>query len=486
MGRSQPDTSCSKGTESIVVANPQRYERAFALLREHLEREQSEPIARYRSPRELLEELDLGLESEGVDDDAMFAQLSRILERTPRTTTTRFFNQLFGGRGEFGTIGEVLAAFLNSSMYTFKAGGPQVLIEQEVTSHMARLAGFEEGEGLFTPGGSMSNLVGMLLARNARHPQTREEGMGARRMTLYVSELCHYSIPKNAGIMGLGRENARPVATDERGRMRPDALRAAIASDLRDGHEPFLIVGTCGTTVLGAFDPVAEIADIAQEHELWLHLDAALGGSLLLSEKGRDLMRGCDRADSMTWNAHKLLGVPLPASTILTRKKGQLYESLCQKASYLFQSDEDEYDLGTQSIQCGRRNDALKLWATWKSQGDQGLARRVDRLIELAQYAAARVRGIEGLMLSKDPESVTVCFEVEGKRSDEICELLRREQRELVGYGIVDGRRVIRLACVNDDVDESDLDTFFVELLEVAQRAGDGDNSVGKQAVTKE
>ncbi len=469
----------SRSSEARVRSD--RYERAFDLIREHFEREGSEPVAAYRSPKELHEELDLGLSAEGTADEVLFEALRSILARTPRTTSTRFFNQLFGGRGDIGTIGELLAALLNSSMYTFKAGGPQVLIERELTRRMARLAGFEEGEGIFTPGGSMSNFTGMLLARNVHQPRAREEGVGGRRMTVYASQLCHYSIPKNAGMLGIGRENVRRIATDERGRMLPDALRRAIGEDRSAGCDPFLIVGTCGTTVLGAFDPVEELVEIAREEGLWLHLDAALGGSLLLSDRARGLLAGCEAADSMTWNAHKLLGVPLSASVILTRQKGHLFGSLSQKASYLFQSDEDDYDLGTRSIQCGRRNDALKLWAVWKSQGDRGLATRVDRLLELARYAAARIRDIKGLVLAKDPESVTVCFEVEGRRSEEVCELLRREQRALVGYGIVDGRRVIRLACVTDDIEESDLEVFFEEVLEVAPRASIGDNAVAPE-----
>jgi glutamate/tyrosine decarboxylase-like PLP-dependent enzyme len=155
-----------------------------------------------------------------------------------------------------------------------------------------------------------------------------------------------------------------------------------------------------------------------------------------------------------------------------------MFESLSQKATYLFQSDEDDYDLGTRSIQCGRRNDALKCWAAWKSQGDAGLARRVERLFSLTRHAADQVRERPGLMLCRDPESVTVCFEVEGKSSETICETLRREQRALVGYGIVDGRRVIRLACVTPQIDFTDLDVFFDEIQRVSAKTPAGDNQV--------
>lgn len=453
-----------------------RLERTFALLRRHLERESERPVTPYSSPAELLARLRPSVPQHGVDDDALFAQLDTILDTTPLTTTRRFYNQLFSGRDDFGVIGEILAAFLNSSMYTFKAAGPHVLLEKVLTAHMAGKIGYPAGEGTFVPGGSAANLVSMLCARNARRPEARNEGLRGAPLTLYASELCHYSIPKMAGVIGVGRENVRRIAVDERGRMRPEALRAAIANDRRAGRDPFLVVATAGTTVLGAFDPLEELAEIAGQEGLWLHVDGALGGSALLSQQHRHLVAGSERADSFAWNAHKMLGVPLASSGIFTREKGVLRASLDEHASYLFQSDEDEYDLGTMALQCGRRNDVLKLWAAWQHHGDTGFAARVERLFDLATHAAARVETEQRLRLTRPPESVTVCFEVDGRRSDDVCELLRREARALVGYGVVDGRRVVRLALVNAALERTDVDAFFDEVLEVAERAQLGSN----------
>lgn len=448
-----------------------RLERAFELIRRHLVREVEEPVAPYASPAELLDRLRPAVPIEGLDDDTLFDQLESILETTPRTTTRRFFNQLFSGRDDFGVIGEILAAFLNSSMYTFKAAGPHVLLEKVLTAHMAAKIGYEAGEGTFVPGGSAANLVAMLCARNAHRENARNGGLQGPPLVLYASELSHYSIPKMAGVIGVGRENVRRIAVDERGRMRPEALATAIASDRRAGRDPFLVVATAGTTVLGAFDPLDALADVTAREGLWLHVDGALGGSALLSPAHRALVHGSARADSMAWNAHKMLGVPLASSGIFTRERGVLRANLDEHASYLFQSDEDEYDLGTMALQCGRRNDVLKLWAAWQHHGDAGFAARVEHLFALARYAAARVESEHRLHLTRTPESVTVCFEVEGRSSSHVCELLRREARALVGYGVVDGRRVLRLALVNGVLTPADVDTFIDEVLEVAPRA---------------
>lgn len=457
--------------------HPGRFERAIEILRAHFEREEAEPVAPYASPADLERRIDLDPPEEGLDDDEVFARLEAVVRATPRTTTRRFHNQLFSGRDEFGSVGEMLAVFLNSSMYTFKAAGPQVMIERRLAAAMGRRVGYPDAEGTFAPGGSLSNLSAMLLARNARRPQSREAGLDGRRLTFYASKVCHYSVPKAAGILGIGREQLRRIEIDGRGRMRGDALRDAVRRDLEAGHEPFLVIATSGTTVLGAFDPLDEIADVAGEFDLWMHVDGALGGSVAFSERHRRLLRGSERSDSFTWDAHKLLGLPLSCSAILTRERGPLRASLDEKATYLFQSDDDAYDLGRISLQCGRRNDALKLWAAWQHHGALGFGRRIDRLFELARHAADRVRAEPGWALTREPESVNVCFEVEGRRSRDICERLRREGRSLVGFGVVDGREVIRLAVVNGELEERDLDVFFDEVAEVATRAERGDNA---------
>lgn len=455
-----------------------RLQRTLDLLRRHLEREELEPVTPYRSPADLLAALPLDPPEQGVDDDEFFARLQAVVEATPRTTTRRFFNQLFSGRDEFGYLAELIAVFLNSSMYTFKAAGPQVMLEQRVAQALAARVGYPEGEGTFAPGGSLSNLAAMLLARNQHRPSSRNHGVDGSRSTFYASRLCHYSVPKGAGILGIGRDQLRRIDVDEQGRMRGDRLREAVLRDRESGHEPFLIVATSGTTVLGAFDPLHALADVADEFGLWLHVDGAMGGSVAFSERHRHLLDGSERSHSFTWDAHKLLGVPLSCSAILTRERGLLHASLNEKASYLFQSDEDDYDLGTLSLQCGRRNDALKLWAAWQHHGAHGFGERIDRLFDLAHYAAERIDATPGLRLCQWPEAGNVCFEVADRRSDDVCERLRRRALAMVGYGVVRGRRVIRMAVVNGDMDRHDIDAFLEAVEQVRDEAEPGDNVV--------
>jgi glutamate/tyrosine decarboxylase-like PLP-dependent enzyme len=447
-------------------------ERAFEVALAQIEGEAELPRRGDTTPERLRRELGIALDPRGSTFDEVVGKLRRILAETPSPASPRFFNQLFGGRDPIALVAEMLTPLTNTSMYTYKVAGPQVLVEREVLARMAAKVGFTGGEGAISPGSSLANLTAMLIARNEAVEGARERGLDSPldggRLTVYTSADGHYSIRKAAGILGLGRDNVREIETDGRGRMRVAALAAAVDRDLGRGHRPILINATAGTTVAGAFDPIAEVAEVARARGVWLNVDGALGGSVVLSRKHRHLVAGAEHADSYVWNAHKMMGVPLSCSALLLARRGLLARHLDESADYLFQSAADELNPGRRSLQCGRRNDSLKLWAAWQLHGDRGYERRIDRLFDLAAYAAGRVAADPDLELVMPPESINVCFEVVGRSSAAICERLDDEGRLLVGHGEAEGRRAIRLVCINPDLDESDLDAALAEVRRAA------------------
>ncbi len=452
------------------------------LAREFAASERATPVRSHASPDELRSALDLDPSVEGCSLDELAEDLRRLLEATPSTSSNRFFNQLFGGRDMAATVGDMLAAMANTSMYTFKAAGPQVLVEQVLIERMGRLVGYETCDGVFAPGGSMSNMVAMVVARNQAVEGARADGLGATPVAVYSSTESHYSIRKACGMIGIGRDRLRMVPVDDRGGMLPEALDRMIREDLARGVVPVMINATAGTTVRGSFDPIRELAAVAGEHGVWLHVDGAFGGSVALSDEHRELLDGSELSDSFTWDAHKMMGVPLTCSAILTRHTGALHEQFCEAAGYLFQTDEDCVNPGLRSIQCGRRNDALKLWTAWRFHGDAGYEVRIKRLFELVKMAVGVIEADDDLVLTESPQCVTVCFEVRGASSVKICELLDREARMKIGYGEVMGRHVIRLVCTNPEITESDLVTFFDEVKDAA-RGLPGDNEIRAEAV---
>lgn len=444
------------------------YQTVLRLAEEVLaEDEGSDPFST-KSPVQLLERLDLHLKAEGRPIEEVLKNMKGVIRHTPHTSGHRFFNQLFAGRIPIATAAEWMAGLTNVSMYTYKVAGPMILAEREVARRMCELAGFPEGDGISMPGGSIANLVGMLCGRHQAVPEFKDEGADGRRLTFYLSTEGHYSVIKNAGVLGIGRNNVRLIDVDEQGRMRPDRLAEAIARDVAEGAVPCAVIATAGTTVMGAFDPIREIAAVTERHQVWLHVDGAFGGTMLLHPEHRKMLDGVELADSLTWDAHKAMGMPLMCSMLLTRKPETLNDNLNEAADYLFQSDDDLVNPGTRSIQCGRANDTFKLWAAWQQLGDDGWAARIDQQVALSTYAARRVRSEEHLRLAIEPASTTVCFMVDGIDSPTLCEQLRVEGKALVGYGKVFEDNTVRLVTVNPDVTEADLDRLFDDILAIA------------------
>jgi sulfinoalanine decarboxylase/sulfinoalanine decarboxylase/aspartate 1-decarboxylase len=439
------------------------------LARTFVAEESALPGPELRDPARLAETLDLALGEKGLDADEVVDRMGRVLAATPSSSSRRFLNQLFGGREPLATAAEMLTALPNVSTYTYKAAGAQVLIEQVVLERMLAKVGFGDGEGCFTPGGSMANLVALLLARNEIVPDSLDHGLGARRLTIYTSVEGHYSIPKNAGITGIGRLNVRRIRAQEDGRMDVRALAGQLADDRAEGLQPMFVCATAGTTVRGAFDPLREVAAVCREHGAWLHVDGALGGSLVLSSKHGQHLDGAELADSFSWNPHKMMGVPLQASVLLVARRGTLARSLDETADYLYQADTDALNPGHQSLLCGRRSDAFKLWAAWLHLGDRGWDARLEQQMGLAKRAAERIDADPDLVLCEWPPSINVCFEVRGRSSVDVCDRLERECRLKIGHGDFRGRRAIRLVCVNPELNDDDLGAILAEIKAAAR-----------------
>lgn len=433
---------------------------AARLITQFLANEQVEQPKPVLQPDRLREKLPLDLEEMGLSWTELLASLETILESVPQTGSRRFWNQLFGGRSIEGIIGELLSAVTNNSMYTYKVGGAWVLMEMELIESLLSLIGFEEGQGMLTPGGSLSNLAGLLLARDSFRSECAQKGSSGR-LRVYVSEDGHYSFGKAVRILGIGAESLVSIPTDSEGRMSVSALEEAAASGKGAGG---VVVATCGSTVRGAFDPLPELSEVCRRHSLWLHGDGAYGSSALFSERREELLDGASLCDSFTFDAHKVLGIPLTCSFLLCRQKGWLDKSLGADADYLFQSD-FAFNPGAHSLQCGRRNDALKFWIAWKSFGSSGFRAKMAHLYSLTEAAKIRIEKEPTLSLVHSPMFLNLCFQVEGVSPKRLCHFLDQTGQLKIGSAVVAGNEVVRLCCVNSSFTEDDVDFFFDTLL---------------------
>lgn len=423
--------------------------------------EKQEPITTPIPPKELFNILPLTLEEQPADDAFFENALEKLVLNTPRTATNLFFNQLFGGRNPKATLGDLLAVLLNNSMYTYKVAGPQVGIEKEILRKSCDLIGYgKDADGTFAPGGSMSNFMAILMARDAHNDSIKKEGV-LQKMTAYTSIESHYSTSKNAAFIGIGREQVRYVATNEFGQMDPKDLSVKIAEDIALGLQPFFVNATAGTTVLGAFDEITSLSKICKQHKLWLHVDGAYCGSVIFSKKYKHLVEGVALTDSFSYNAHKMMGTPLTCSIILTKHKKYLHDSFSNDATYLYQTDGDDYNLGKTSIQCGRRNDALKFWTLWKSVGTLGLEKIVDQQFHLAEVARNYIKSNPDYTLYSFDDSISICYNYKGIPAQDLCTLLYQNSEAMVGFGIFRETEFVRLVTINAGNDDKDIINFF-------------------------
>ncbi|MCH9661092.1 MAG: PLP-dependent decarboxylase [Bacteroidetes bacterium] len=429
-----------------------------------LEDEKSNHVAQFVPSEELFDRIDLDLRDEPISMDSLKEVLQDVVLKAPRTATPAFFNQLFGGRNDKAILGDLLAVLLNNSMYTYKAAGPMIGVEKVVLRKVNDIIGWDENAGgTFASGGSMTNFMGMLMARDAKDQTVKHSGVSSK-MIVYTSAQSHYSTPKNAAFSGIGRDQVRNVPVDDQGCMSITALEEMIQKDITAGDTPTLINATAGTTVLGAFDHVDSIADIAHKYNIWLHVDGAYCGSVIFSKKYSSLLKGLHKVDSFSLNAHKMMGTPLTCSLLMVKNKKHLHDSFSNDANYLYQTDHDEFNLGKTSLQCGRRNDALKFWTLWKSVGSRGLEAMVDKQFSLADIARDYVRSHPDYQDYSIDNSISVCFNYKGIPARDLCTQLYEHSKLLVGYGTFNEDEFVRLVTINANNDKDIILDFFKTL----------------------
>ncbi|KAL0132036.1 hypothetical protein PUN28_000067 [Cardiocondyla obscurior] len=390
------------------------------LKEEHaFDRSDDQPVVRFRYPAYLQKKMPISLDDNPASSSDVETAIRQTIRYSVKTSSPHFHNQLYAGVDEFGLIGSWLTDMLNTSQYTYEVAPVFTLMEREVIQKSLELVGYPlmpDGDGMMCPGGSIANMYGMMLARHEVMPQVKKSGLCSLKSPLacFTSENSHYSILKGANWLGLGTDQVYKVETDEFGRMKVGDLKRLLMKARSDGKLPFFVNATAGTTVLGAIDPLPEIAAVCRKESLWLHVDACLGGTLLFSEKYRYRLRGIELSNSVSWNPHKMLGAPLQCSLFLVKGKNVLHEVNCAQARYLFQQDkfyDVSWDTGDKSVQCGRKVDAMKFWLMWKARGKIGLTRSVEQAMSCAEYFLKRIKETTGFRLVQSHyQCCNVCF----------------------------------------------------------------------------
>ncbi|KAA1420281.1 aspartate aminotransferase family protein [Nocardioides humilatus] len=351
-------------------------------------------------------------------------------------------------------LAELFIAAVNSSMDTFDQSVGGTFVERHLIDWTAGRIGFgDTADGVFTSGGSQSNLQALMLARG--HLEREQLG----RLRIFASADSHFSVQKSARMLGLGEDSVVCVPTDERHRLDPAALARSLAACTDLGLRPMAIVATAGTTDFGAIDPLPEIADLARAYDTWFHVDAAYGGGLLVSPRYRHRLDGIDRADSVTVDYHKTFFQPVSSSALVVRDRA-LLAPVTWHADYLNPKDAGSPNQVDKSLQTTRRFDALKLWLTLRTMGPDTIGAYVDAVIDLARETFFAISDEPDVEVAARPELSTLVFRYvpPGADLDEaaLADLNRSIRADLYASGRamvaatkVDGRQYLKLTLLN-------------------------------------
>jgi L-2,4-diaminobutyrate decarboxylase len=374
---------------------------------------------------------------------------------------------------------EVVISALNQSMDSFDQAPIATIVEQELIRWLCAEVRFPAtADGTFTTGGSQSNYMGLLLARDALlHKRwnwsAQKAGLPpeARSLRILCSEVAHFTVEKSAAQLGLGTAAVVHVAMDENCRMDPAALRAALDSLRSQNLLPMAIVATAGSTDFGSIDPLTEVPAIARSAGAWLHVDAAYGGALLFSKQHRANLTGIESADSLSIDFHKLFWQPIPCSAFLLRDALH-FDRMKMHADYLnpeLHEEDGIPNLVTTSLLTSRRFDALKLWISFQTLGRAQLAAMIDRTIGLASHAARVIKDNPKLELLCEPQLSTVVFRYLPERKESDADVLNARLRQrlfdlglaVIGHTRVRGLQSLKFTCMNPLTTDTEMEDLI-------------------------
>jgi L-2,4-diaminobutyrate decarboxylase len=379
-------------------------------------------------------------------------------------------------------LAELVSALCNNGMAVYEMGPASVPIEMNVIRWLCDRLGYSDrAGGVLTSGGSLGNLTALLAMRQA-HSGINVWKQGAHSgppLAVIVGADAHYSVARALRVMGWGDGGVIVAPLDKRHRMGAAAVRGML--ELAQGRRVVGIVAAAGSTATGAFDPIDELAQVAHDHNLWLHVDAAHGASVALSPGQRHKLAGIEAADSVVWDTHKLMMMPALVTAVLFRQGGHSYDAFAQQASYLFAGSREEtwWDLGTRTLECTKRMMAIEVWSALRAHGADWFGDVVDRQMVLAAELAARIERADDFELALVPECNIVCYRhkprgMTGAALDAHNKALRQRVVEDGTFYVVgvqlDGSYWLRSTIMNPLTEPSDFDALLEHLRSLCPR----------------
>lgn len=412
--------------------------------------------------------------------DTLTADVARLLRTwTVHVTHPRYFGLFNPSVHEAGVVADALAALYNPQLAAWSHAPAVNEMERHVLRFFSGVLGLAPDATFanFTSGGAEANLSAVLAALAHHCPETGTQGLAALpgRPVLYATSESHHSFVKIARMTGLGTDALREVPTTDRFTLDPEALHLQIEADRRAGLLPLLVVGTAGTTGAGLVDPLPEIADVAAAQGCWFHVDGAWGAAAALSPRLRPVLAGIERADSVTWDAHKWLSVPMGAGMFFCRHPEAVRRAFAITTSYMpGAAGSDAPDPYATTVQWSRRAIGLKVFMALAEQGRDGYTGLIEHQAHMGDRLRARLQAA-GWEVVNDTRLPLVCFTHPDLRAgrcttQDVLAVIYRRRRVWISDVVLGGRERVLRACITSfRTDEADLDCLLGEL-EAARR----------------
>jgi L-2,4-diaminobutyrate decarboxylase len=407
--------------------------------------------------------------TEGGDVQAFFKD---IIDRSNHLHHPRYMGHQVPPPDPMAALAGLLTGILNNGGAVYEMGIVSNPIERVITDWVAQLCGYENGGGFLTSGGTLANLTALLTAR-AVITDVWEDGNN-ERLAVMVSDEAHYCIDRAARIMGFGTEGVIKIPTDSRFKLKTELLEEYYKKATEKGLKVIAVIGSAGSTSTGSYDNLEAIADFAEKHQLWFHVDGAHGAAVIFSEKYKPLVKGIDRADSVVLDFHKMLMTPALVTALVYKRGNDAYKTFQQKAQYLWADPDslDWYNPGKRTFECTKLMMSLKIYTLIKAYGVRCFEENVTYLYDLGEKFADLIKKRPDFELAVEPETNIVCFRFLNKNknaSDAELNALNAEIRgELLRGGqfyivqtTLRGKLYLRTTLINPLTTEGDLEALL-------------------------
>jgi L-2,4-diaminobutyrate decarboxylase len=469
--------------------DPSEYERAASLAVAALaayvgESQAGERPAVSRPPlAEVFEELNLRrlLRDGGMDLEGFEPWLQALLRHTTRLHHPGELAHQVASPDVPAALGDLLHGAANQPTSIYEVGAATAAIEAAVVEWMTERVGWDgQAGGVLTHGGSLANLTALLAARAAAAPDAWRDGT-APGLAVLAPPSAHYSVKRSVAMLGLGERAAIPLEVDELERILPDRLEATLERVRADGLRPMALVAAACATSTGLHDDLETIGAFCRDHGIWLHVDAAHGASGLLSARHRGHLRGIEQADSVVWDAHKMLRTSSVCAAVLLRDTRRLEAAFQQQAAYLFYDDDEAEgglgpDLLSRQFECTKAPLGLKIFLNLAWRGERGLGEYVGDQYDKTARFFELIEAREGFECLARPESNILCFRYgrDSARQIELRERLLADGRFHLSSTEVDGERWLRMAVMAPATDEATIEALLdeIECLDAGAQGG--------------